>query len=395
MSFHPQTPQSPSHRSPSTTEPSGHSTMTSFTTNLPTPAHSINGTSLSLDSTHDVNMGEDSPQKRKRAQEDVGEQGHDQKRLHVDDGLPGINDMHEDVGEKYLLLQKTWQPAQPVLSEDLFEMYDLTGIAGEVARVLPDGSKNALRKTYKGQIKKLGLMGHFDAVKKEANDPSGFLSILSVPEQEWHVHFVQGKDVEDGLRPEVKNILSRATSMARGALPKNKWDTSVLADFAGGPKGLSSAKATATAPGTPLNPAFSGVPRIKAQGVLAQEATRPRRANKKRSYGDSSFEGYEGYLDDETGADTGYSTGEGEGAKRRKKVLRALAFVHVIEHLLTTRRMSSPALEHPARPTALEWWVSNGLRPTSSQRRFSLSCRCSLLFKSYNKPYSANRMTSF
>ncbi|KUI71766.1 Mediator of RNA polymerase II transcription subunit 19 [Cytospora mali] len=322
MSFHPQTPQSPSHFSPSTTEPTVHSTMTSFTTNLPTPAHSINGTSLSLDSTHDMGMGEDSPQKRKRAQEDVGGQGHDEKRLHVDDGLPSIKDMHEDVGEKYLLLQKTWQPAQPVLSEDLFEMYDLTGIAGEVARVLPDGSKNALRKTYKGQIKKLGLMGHFDAVKKEPNDPNGLLSLLSVPDQEWHVHFVQGKDIEDGLRPDVKNILTRATSMARGTIPRNKWDTSVLADFAGGPKG-SSAKATATAPGTPLNPALSGVPRPKPLGIMVQEATRPRRANKKRSYGDSSFEGYEGYLDDETGAETGYSTGEGEGAKRRKKIAKS------------------------------------------------------------------------
>jgi hypothetical protein len=44
---------------------------------------------------------------------------------------------------------------------------------------------------------------------------------------------------------------------------------------------------------------------------------------KKRSYGDSSFEGYgEGYPDD---GDTGYSTGEGDmsgpGLKRRKKVL--------------------------------------------------------------------------
>jgi hypothetical protein len=343
--------------------------MTSFTTNLPTPAHSINGTSLTLDSTHDVVMGDESPHKRKRAQADVGEQGHDQKRLHVDDGLPSIKDMHEDVGEKFLLLQKTWQPAQPVLSDDLFEMYDLTGIAGEVARVLPDGSKNALRKTYKGQIKKLGLMGHFDAVKKEPNDPSGFFSLVTVPDQEWHVHFVQGKDIEDGIRPEVKHMLNRATGMARGTIPKNKWDTSVLADFAGGPKGSSSAKATATAPGTPLNPAIGGIPRTKAQGVLAQEATRPRRANKKRSYGDSSFEGYEGYLDDETGADTGYSTGEGEGAKRRKKVLRALAFVHVLEPLLTRCRLPSPALEHPARPTALAWWASDDLRPTSSQRR--------------------------
>lgn len=291
--------------------------MTSFTTALPTPAHSINGTTLPSDSTADVSMGGESPHKRKRVQEDIGEHGQNQKRVHMDDGLPALKDMHEDVGEKYLVMQKTWQPAKPLLSEDVFEMYDLTGLAGEVARVLPDGTKNAMRKTYKGQIKKLGLMGHFDPVKKEPNDPEGILSLLSVPPEEFTVHFVRGKEIEDGFRPEVQKVLKQATTMARGTVPIKKWDSGVLGDFAGASKGSGSAKATA--PGTPMHPAAGGFPRTKAQAVAAQEAARPRRAGKKRSYGDSSFEGYGDAYDDETGAETGYSTGEGEGTKRRKK----------------------------------------------------------------------------
>lgn len=396
MSFNPQTPQSPSHFSPSNSDTvSGvQSTMTSFTTALPTPAHSINGTALPSDSAVDVSMGGESPHKRKRGHEDVGEQGQNQKRVHMDDGLPALKDMHEDVGEKYLILQKTWQPAKPLLSEDVFEMYDLTSLAGEVARVLPDGTKNAMRKTYKGQIKKLGLMGHFDPVKKEPNDPDGILSLLSVPAEEFAVHFVRGKEVEDGFRPEVQKVLKQATTMARGTIPSKKWDQGVLGDFAGGPKGSTSAKATA--PGTPMHPAAGGVPRTKAQSVAAQEAARPRRANKKRSYGDSSFEGYGEVYDDETGAETGYSTGEGEGTKRRKKVLKAFASVHVLGRSLTLRRMPSPSnkLEHPVSPTDLAWLVSKLCDRFRVNSCPLTSCTSSSLFKSF-RPIFADRTPTF
>ncbi|KAF3770946.1 hypothetical protein M406DRAFT_105569 [Cryphonectria parasitica EP155] len=319
-SLHPQTPQSPSQLSPSTVDPASsvQSTMSSFTTALPTPAHSVNGSGLPSESNHDVIMGEDSPQKRKREQGDTGEQDRE-KRVHIDDGMPSMQAIHEDVGEKYLLLQRTWTPRQPILSEDLFEVYGLTGIAGEVARVLPDGTKNAMRKTYKGQIKKLGLTGHFDAVKKEPNDRDGFLSLIDCPPEEWHVLFEKAQEIENGLKPEVQRALPKATTMIRGPIAKDKWDSSVLADFAGDRGARGTPKVTA--PGTPLHPASGGTaPRLKGQTPGVQDAARPRRAGKKRSYGDNSFEGYgDGFQDDETGADTGYSTGEGEGTKRKKK----------------------------------------------------------------------------
>lgn len=326
--------------------------MSSFTAALPTPAHSVNGSHLPSDSTNDVTMGEDSPQKRKRDHADNGGQERE-KRVHIDDGIPNIEAMHEDVGEKYLLLKKKWQPSKPLCSDDLFETYGLTGIAADVARVLPDGSKNAMRKTYKGHIKKLGLTGHFDAVKKEPNDPEGILMGLTlVPQEDWHSLQVKGKELSAGLRPEVQRLLTKATTMARGPIAKDKWDSSVLADFAGGSKGSTSAKATA--PGTPLHPAVSAVPRTKTQGPAPPEVIRARRV-KKRSYNDSSFEGYE------TGGDTGYSTGEGEaGGKRRKKVLTALSsIVSSLNLVLTHCRMLSPALARLTRPTTqgLACWV--------------------------------------
>ncbi|CRK36687.1 hypothetical protein BN1723_018622, partial [Verticillium longisporum] len=141
MSFHPQTPQSPSQLSPGTSDlaSSMNSSITSLTT-LPTPAHSVNGSTSHLpDTSHDYAMGDDTPQKRKRSIGDVGER--DQKKPHVEDGKLDIDDLHQDVGEKYLLCQ--------------------THIAAEVAREKSNGDKtikNGLRKTYKGHIKRLGIM---------------------------------------------------------------------------------------------------------------------------------------------------------------------------------------------------------------------------------------------
>jgi len=206
----------------------------------------------------------------------------------------------------------------------MFEAFNLTGIALEVARTLPNGEKNAIRKTYKGHIKKLGVNGHFDSVKKDPKSPSHLLRLVGEPEDSWLARQVKSKEIEWGLSAETLSKLQSAMTMARGPIPKSEWDSSVLGDLAAdkvsaGGKPLS---AKGTAPNTPLHPS---VARPKGQQPLAQDAARPRRSIKKRSYGDSSFEGYgEGFPDDDGGVDTGYSTGEGEGGasqKRRKKVL--------------------------------------------------------------------------
>ncbi|KAI0525540.1 Rox3-domain-containing protein [Xylaria bambusicola] len=320
MSFNPQTPQSPSQLSPSVTDqgPSMNTSMTSIATSLPTPAHSVNGSHLLLDNSHDTSMMDVSSNKRKYSFDEIGT--HERKKVHVEDPrIIGIQDLHLDVGEKYLLCRTPHSISSPRMSEDLFDKFGLTGIAAEVARTKPNGEKNALRKTYKGQIKTLGLSGHFDVVKKE---PSAFMDLLMIAEEDWQNRVVSGRDIEKGFTPTHQSNLTKATTLAKGQIPKGLWDSSVLGDLAPGhasKKTSSDQVSRATAPNTPSLSA-TGVTQ-KSNKSLAPQLDRARRLGKKRSYQDSSFEGYgEGY-DDDTG---GYSTGDGDDRssklKRRKQV---------------------------------------------------------------------------
>lgn len=208
-------------------------------------------------------------------------------------------------------------------------MFGLTGLAAEVARTLPNGEKNAMRKTYKGHIKKLGVNGHFDSVKKETNDPDGFQFMLLAPEQEWGIREVGSRDVRGGFSSTVKQNLMAAATMAKGPIGKDRWDSSVLGDLASDKAYSKQSSAKPTTPGTPLssttNTTGAGAAAKGQQPLLAQAAARPQRSIKKRSYGDASFEGYgEGYVDDDAMDTGGDSTGEGDsrvaGQKRRKKV---------------------------------------------------------------------------
>lgn len=212
-------------------------------------------------------------------------------------------------------------------------MYNLTNLATEVAREKPNGEKNALRKTYKGHIKRLGVAGHFDVQKKKEDAPSDFMALLQVPELEWNVHQVKGREINDGLSEATISSLGRAMTMSKGPIPKSIWDTSVLGDLAPshgeGAKPGAPAKATAvsTPPvGTPTGSAMKG------QLPPGHDPNRPRRNIKKRSYGDSSYEGYgEGFPDD----DAGYSTGDGEGGQKRRKKVSGL-----VNTDLATRKVS-------------------------------------------------------
>ena len=112
MSFHPQTPQSPSQQSPGSSDQTVASmsiSITSTTSTLPTPAHSVNGSSLQLDMAHDTVMGGDSPNnKRKRHIDDHGDR--EQKKVQTEDRRLGIENLHLDVGEKYLLCRTRKAP---------------------------------------------------------------------------------------------------------------------------------------------------------------------------------------------------------------------------------------------------------------------------------------------
>lgn len=217
-------------------------------------------------------------------------------------------------------------------------MFNLIGLAAEVAREKPNGEKNALRKTYKGHIKRLGVAGHFDVQKKKEDAPSEFMAMLQVPDLEWNVHHVKGREISDGFSDTTLANLGRAMTMAKGPISKGVWDTSVLGDLApsnvDGSRQPSSARPTA--PNTPLPGTPGAMGRLKPQGALGQDPSRPRRNIKKRTYGDSSFEGYgEGFPDDDAGMDTGYSTGEGEGSQKRRKKVNILVLKMALTHVLT------------------------------------------------------------
>ncbi|KAK6951995.1 hypothetical protein Daesc_006521 [Daldinia eschscholtzii] len=261
---------------------------------------------------HDATMSDAYSAKRKYPFDDTGD--HEQKKVNLENRRVGIENLHLDVGENL-------PPSYPSLSSDFFEMFGLTGIAAEVARTKPNGEKNALRKTYKGQIKTLGLSGHFDAVKKDIDAPDGLLALVGLDEDTWVSREVSGKEIEKGLSQTHLAHLPRAATMAKGSIPKAAWDSSVLGDLAPGvlpKKGGHDPATRQTAPSTPAASAPGITPKLNKP--LTPQIDRARRIGKKRSYQDSSFEGYgEGYGDDDTG---GYSTGDGDERaklKRRKQ----------------------------------------------------------------------------
>jgi hypothetical protein len=298
--------------------------MSSTTTQhtLPTPAHSVSGAK-----SHDVTMSQDSPHKRKRAIDDMGDREH--KKAHIEPVKLDIEDLHLDVGDKYLLCRTPHPASFPDTTEDLFEKFGLTGLAADLARVKPNGEKNALRKTYKGHIKRLGIMGHFDATRKEIDDPSSFMAMLSIPDHEWHVREVQGRAVQDGLSDSTVATVGRAMTMAKGPVPKSVWDSSVLGELA---IGLDGSKVSSARPSAPNTPAMVGTPsflaKSKAQG-LADGASQAQRApesadalrarkllNKKRGFGEGVADGSEDGAADER---AGFSEADDRGGQKRRK----------------------------------------------------------------------------
>ncbi|KAL6849362.1 hypothetical protein ACO1O0_008902 [Amphichorda felina] len=256
----------------------------------------------------------DTPNKRKRSVGDDG--GPEQKKAYLEGDDPNGHWLQRDLGAKYLVCQTPPTESLPRTTEDLYEMFNLTGLAAEVAREKPNGEKNALRKTYKGHMKRLGVAGHFDVVKKPEDAPSEFMAMLQVPDLEWDVHQVKGKELDSGLSETTLASLGRALTITPGPVPKAVWDSSVL-DEQSLSSGIDGIKTKPATPGTPLPGTPGANSRTKPNFPPGHDPSRPKRSIKKRAYGDNSFEGYgEGFPDDEGG----YSTGEGEsGAKRRNK----------------------------------------------------------------------------
>lgn len=160
------------------------------------------------------------------------------------------------------------------------------------------------------------MSGAFDVGKKDVDAPDTLFALLSQPDEEWEAQNARGQEIGSGLSEVVKTSMGAALKMSRGKISKSAWDDAVLGEIATRPP-PEPAKAMHSSAKNPIHQnAGMGRP---SKGDIP----RPKRNVKKRSYGDSSFEGYgEGFVDDDN-QDTGYSTGEGDdraGRKRPKKV---------------------------------------------------------------------------
>ncbi|KAH8598173.1 Rox3 mediator complex subunit-domain-containing protein [Bisporella sp. PMI_857] len=327
-SDHPPSPPSPSQLAFDTND-LHQKPATSPSTSLPTPAHSINGSmSSSASDFLDAAHSEEISTKRKRDMNDNG--GREQKKVHIEDSGVTINDLHLNVGSSYLLHKTPLDPGAVPFSHDLFKIYSLEDIAKSVARENPDGSKKVLRKSYKGIFKKFGISGAFGEDVKEKDAPDTLAAMMQKPDELWKQEFGPfAKPLSEGSDLAPPNQLQAAFTMKRGPIPKSVWNSKVLgADFnqtlTPGSAPLAQNKATNNSGSrTPVHQVGS-LQRVKE---VKADLSRPKRANKKRTYGEESYEGYEGYAEgnypDDDLQDTGYSTGgDGEdrlGARKRPK----------------------------------------------------------------------------
>lgn len=254
--------------------------------------------------------------KRKRDPEDNGDR--EQKKVHVEDSMIGIEALHQEVGSKYLFLQNPHPPQNPNAATDLFALYGLESLSVSVERFKPNGEKSVkMRKTYKNKVKEHGISGNFDSIKfkKEATAPDGMFMMMQMPQEQWDGEITRGKDIEKGLASVIP-LMGNAFRMSKGSIPKNRWDSTVLGEVAAPAPKTQAVKPNGAKTPMPSSGVHS-VPRQKS------ELPRPKRNVKKRTYGDSSYEGYgEGYVDDDA-HETGYSTNDGDergmGRKRPKK----------------------------------------------------------------------------
>ena len=214
--------------------------------------------------------------------------------------------------------------SRPNPNEHLLSRYGLGPLVATVARNDPNtGEKiNKLRKSYEGQIKNAALAGKN---KPDKRDDRPLLTLMSWPEQEWHIQKVSSKPVT--MTDEFRSKLHQAMKMEPGSVRNQaEWDS-----IMGHEKPLLSrppneVKREPSAPAS-SRPSLNGIPQHGSRPQPPQqtqsELNRPRRAGKKRSYDDNSFAGYgEGFLDDD--GDVVYSSEEGgvggRGRKKRKKV---------------------------------------------------------------------------
>ena len=187
---------------------------------------------------------------------------------------------------------------------------------------------NKMRKSYEGKVKTFGLAARNKAAKCEA-EKSTLLSMVQMPDEEWNLRNLEGKEIQKGLSTGTLAKLEKAMQMQPGPLPDNsKWEEVLGIDKPKPvPPGVDPKVKTSILTASTNGLVNGNRPHTINTQITSSEVARPKRTAKKRRYDDSSFEGYaEGFLDDE--ADNvdpgGYSSGDGaskgNASKKRKLV---------------------------------------------------------------------------
>ncbi|KAL9078438.1 MAG: hypothetical protein Q9157_002627 [Trypethelium eluteriae] len=300
------------------------STQTSANTALPTPASSVKGGSTTM---NDEDFPTDSISHLSTARPVTQDTATDDSASHTrtDHDWQNENDTQmEDVDQLPRRVDANSAPFYYILEE--------YPIAASVARRDPiTGDKiNKIRKSYEGKIKTLGISGR----NKSTTKPGELSSLFHIPEDAWQATEVSTRNVKKGMTASLDAKLDRALKMAPGKLPPeeaDKWKSLLAVDEPAKSKSGAAATTDTTnrklgtlpPPSSNAKTAASNSTTATAGSAAAHpEPSRPQRANKKRRYDDSSFEGYAEGLNEE---DAGYSSPEEKLAtvaakKKRRKV---------------------------------------------------------------------------
>ncbi|CAK1355923.1 Mediator of RNA polymerase II transcription subunit 19 [Cercospora beticola] len=219
-------------------------------------------------------------------------------------------------------------PSRPHASQNLLALYDLSAIQKRVARVDDAGNKIKLRKSYASKVKNLGLEGLNKAAPNQGE-------LRGLVDPDWNFETAPGQTLWDQTWQELKlgdsaaenellGKLDSALQFQPGRLPRNEheaWKKTLgldestlaaksLAASKDAKRPVPNAHLAKTAPATAMRSSAPSSPR---------NGQRLDRAGKKRSYGDSSFEGYgEGYEDDTDLDDNGRRRDSSKRQKRKE-----------------------------------------------------------------------------
>lgn len=217
---------------------------------------------------------------------------------------------------------------RPDPSQHLLSRYGLSGLHATVARTDPitHDKINKLRKSYEGQIKSFALAGRNKPTKDEV--PEGQWSNLNMmmlePDDSWYASKVMGKKIE--INPSQEPRLQKALFLQPGRTKDHELWEDLLGHEKSRPIPIQDPAGKKAVAGAPQRPQMNGSV-MRTVSHAAGEGIRPRRAGKKRSYADNSFEGYgDGFVDDEAvNMDQSFLSnsedgGHGLGRKKRRKV---------------------------------------------------------------------------